>query len=143
MNTQRFNRRCVPLGLFILLISLDVAVRLLEKTAVIGSLLDAHTTFTISLLKQPWWWLGLALGPLQLWTWMRILACTKLSIAYPLSSIGYPLTMVAAWLIFNEHLGWQVWIGAFFMTVGVAIVGSAATPSAINHVTQSSAQLER
>ena len=133
MKAERFNQRRIPAALFTLLISLDIAVRLLEKRAVIGSL-DAHAPFAISLLRQPWWWLGLALGPLQLWTWMRILARTKLSVAYPLSSIGYPLTMIAAWLIFNEHLSWQVWLGALFMTIGVAIVGSTAGTVLPNHL---------
>ncbi len=128
----RLMRRQVPSGLFLFLISLDVALRLLEKTAVAGSLVDAHATLAVGILKQPWWWLALALGPLQLWTWMRILARTELSLAYPLSSLSYPLTMVAAWRIFGEQLSWQVWLGALFITVGVAMVGSttatASTP---------------
>ncbi len=121
--------RHIPLGLLAALVSLDVAVRLLEKAAVVGSM-GTRMAFALALVKQPWWWLGLALGPLQLWVWTRILARTKLSIAYPLSSIGYPLTMAAAWLLFGEHLSWQVWLGAAFMTSGVAIVGSEARPPA-------------
>ena len=143
MKAQRLNGRHIPVALFALLISLDTAVRLLEKTAVVGALLGVHTSFAFGLLKQPWWWLGLALGPFQLWTWMRILARTELNVAYSLSSLSYPLTMIAAWRLFNEHLGWQVWLGGFFMTVGVALVGSTAVPSPISQVTQPSMQPER
>ncbi len=128
MNPQRSDRRRIPLDLLMMLVALDVAMRLLEKAAVVGSL-QTHTTFALGLLRQPWWWIGIALGPFQLWVWTGILARTELSIAYPLSSIAYPLTMVAAWLVFHEHLSGQVWVGAAFMTVGVAIVGSAARPS--------------
>lgn len=126
MNAQPLNRRRLPLGLLAILISLDVAVRLLEKRAVVGSLMDRQAALALSLMKQPWWWLGLALGPLQLWVWTAILARTEFSVAYPLSSLGYPLTMAAAWLVFGEHLSWQVWLGAGFMTMGAAIVGSGA-----------------
>jgi len=129
MKTPLVNRRHLPVGLFTILIFLDVAVRLLEKAAVVGSLMDSHTAFALNLMKQPWWWLGLALGPLQLWVWTGILARTELSVAYPLSSIGYPLTMATAWLVFNEQLGWQVWLGAAFMTAGIALVSGAAAPS--------------
>lgn len=130
MNTPSLNRRRLPLGLFAILIALDVTVRLLEKMAVLSPTVDPHSAFVLTLLSQPWWWLGLGLGPFQLWAWMCILARTELSIAYPLLSIGYPLTMAAAWLVFYESLSWQVWLGAFFITVGVAIVGSATQASA-------------
>ncbi len=130
MNPQCLNRRRIPLGFFAILISLDVTVRLLEKMAVLGPTIDRHSGFVLTLLKQPWWWLGLGLGPFQLWVWMRILARTELSVAYPLLSMGYPLTMAAAWLVFHEQLSWQVWLGALFITVGVAIVGSATQTSA-------------
>ena len=124
MSSQPFTWRRIPLGLLAVLVSLDVAVRLLEKAAVVGSIADIHAAFAVSLLTQPCWWFGLALGPLQLWTWTRILTQTELSLAYPVSSISYPLTMIAAQLGFGEHLGARVWIGALCITAGVAIVGS-------------------
>ncbi len=130
MNPTLLSRRRIPLGLFAILIALDVTVRLLEKMAVLGPTIDRHSAFALTLLQQPWWWLGLGLGPFQLWAWMCILARTELSVAYPLLSIGYPLTMAAAWLVFHESLSWQVWLGALFITVGVAIVGSATQASA-------------
>ena len=47
-----------------------------------------------------------------------------LSLAYPLTSVSVPLVMLAATLIFNEPLGWQVWAGALLITAGVALLGS-------------------
>ncbi len=129
MTVHALRRPRVPWKLLTFLIILDVTVRLLDKIAVLASAGHRLSAFTWTLLHQPCWWIGLGLGPLQLWVWMRILARTKLSVAYPLSSLGYPLTMVAAWLIFKEHLSWQVWLGAIFMTAGVALVGSADSRS--------------
>ncbi len=68
-------------------------------------------------------WLGVGLGLLQLLVWTGILARTELSVAVPISSLCYPLTMVAAQLVFRERLGWPVWVGALLITLGVAIVG--------------------
>ena len=129
MNTQRLRPSHIPLGLLTVLICLDVVVRILEKVAVLHSARSSHTAFAISLLKQPWWWLALVLGPLQLWVWIRTLARAKLSVAYPFSSLGYPLTMIAAWLVFGEQVGWRTWLGAGLITTGAAIVSRTTVPS--------------
>jgi len=34
--------------------------------------------------------------------------------------------MAAARLVFHEHLGWSVWLGAVCITAGIALVGSSA-----------------
>ncbi len=126
INPKRLNRKTIPVGLLATLVILNVLVLVFEKVATMASVKDVHTTFYFSLIRQPWLWLGLAIGPLQLWIWTRILDRTDLSIAYPISSISYPVTMVIAQLAFGEHLGWQVWLGAVFMTIGVAAIGSTA-----------------
>lgn len=126
MNPGMLNRKTVPVGLLAALLILNVLVFVFEKTAAMASVKDVHAAFYFSLIKQPWLWIGLAIGPFQLWIWARILHRTDLSVAYPLSSISYPVTMVIAQLVFGEHLGWQVWLGAVFMTIGVAAIGSTA-----------------
>ena len=142
MSVASLSRRRLPWGLFVLLIWLDVATRVLEKIAVANSAAAAQTAFALSLLTQPGWWLGLALGPLQLWVWTRILACTELNIAYPLSSLSYPLTMVTAWCMFGEYLSPRVWFGAGLMTVGAAIIGSATErPRDVNSMQQATGTL--
>ena len=121
-------QRGVPFGLMAIVLVLDVAVRVVEKIAVLRAAAPASAAFVVSLLRQPWWWLGLALAPLQLFVWMRVLARTELSVAYPLSSLGYPLTMLAAAVLFGERLDWRVWLGAGLMTIGAALL--APIPSA-------------
>ena len=133
MSRRSFTARHVPLGVLAVSVLLDVAVRLLEKAAVVRSAADPYPVLVISLLKQPCWWLGLALGPLQLLTWIWILSRMELSVAYPVSSISYPLTMLAAQLGFGEQLSAQVWMGAFCITVGVAIIGSTPAMRDIPH----------
>ena len=124
MTLRPLNRNRIIVGLFAVLLVLDVSALVLEKVATMASVKDIHTAFYLSLIGQPWLWLGLAIGPFQLWVWTCILARTELSVAYPISTISYPLTMVVPQFFFGEQLGWQVWLGAVFMIIGVAVIGS-------------------
>ena len=122
---KRLSQR-IPYGCFAVLLVLDVLALLAEKMAALQSS-GTGLVFYASLAKQVWTWLGLGLGPLQLWVWTRILARTELSVAYPLSNFSYPLTMIAAELVFREQLNGAVWLGALLITVGIAIVSRGAT----------------
>ncbi len=111
----------IPYALFAILLLLDVVVLLIEKTAALRAA-GGPQAFYLGVVQQPWLWCGLALGPIQLWIWTTILSRTELSLAYPVSSLSYPLTMVAAQLMFKEHLSYHVWLGALGITAGVALV---------------------
>ena len=108
-----------------MLLSLDVLIMLVQKLAA-NHAQEGSSSFYISLFVQPLAWIALGLAPLQLLIWTKILARTELSIAYPISSFSYPLTMLAAQFALGEHLNFKVWAGALLITFGVAIVGSKA-----------------
>ena len=120
----------LPYGLFLALLAVDVLLALCEKQAALGAGAVGGTLWR-ALAAQPLMWIGLGLGPVQLWVWMRILARTELSVAYSVSSLSYPLIMLAAQGVFHERLGWPVWLGAMLIAVGVTIVGvrGGASPS--------------
>ncbi len=120
---KAYMRKLIALRLMGLLLLLDILELVLEKTAALHGQASGWD-FYLNLLHQPWMWFALALGPIQLWIWTKILARTDLSFAYPISSLSYALTMYAAQLIFHEHLSLQAWVGALLTTVGVAIVSS-------------------
>ena len=122
------NKKNIPYMLFIVLLALDVVIMLIQKIAANQAEESIHS-FYISLLSQPLAWIGLGLAPFQLLVWTKILARTELSIAYPVSSFSYPLTMLTAQLVLGEHLNFKVWAGALLITLGVAIVGSRAGKS--------------
>jgi drug/metabolite transporter (DMT)-like permease len=109
-----------------MLLSADVTVLLAEKIAArcAGQALGNEAAFYWQLVHTWWTWLGIGLGPVQLLLWSTILKRTELSLAYCITSLGYPLTMVAAVLLLKEQLGWEAWLGAAFVTFGAALIGS-------------------
>ena len=113
----------IPYFLFILLLTLDVVIMLLQKIASNHASNEGSSYFA-SLLLQPWLWFSLGLAPFQLFIWTKILARTNLSLAYPISSLSYPLTMISAQFLLRENLTLKVWLGAILITLGVAIIGS-------------------
>lgn len=106
---------------FVLLLLVDVLALVFEKLASIQAGGNG-LIFYVHLLQQPWMWLSLGLGPIQLLIWKTILTKTELSLAYPLSSLCYPLTMLTGILFFNEHLDRIVWLGGLLITAGAALL---------------------
>ncbi len=111
--------------LFVILLGLDVVSLLLDKIAsnnasVAGDGLD----FYKSLIVQIALWTSLGLAPLQLITWTKILSKVELGVAYAISSLHIPATMLAAIVVLNENLPWHVYLAGAIITAGVIILGS-------------------
>lgn len=54
--------------------------------------------------------------------WIMALSRVPVSIAYPMLSIGYVVSAVAAYYLFGETLGLARWMGIGFIIVGVYLV---------------------
>lgn len=106
---------------FSLLLLVDVLSLVFEKLASINTS-GTGLAFYLNLLKQPYMWLGIGMGPIQLFIWKYILARTELSLAYPLTSLCYPLTMLFSVVFLKEKLDLTVWIGGLLITIGVAVL---------------------
>ncbi|MBP3346219.1 MAG: EamA family transporter [Alphaproteobacteria bacterium] len=57
--------------------------------------------------------------------WMAVLSKVNVSLAYPFLSIGYIITAVLAYFIFNEPLTWQKIIGILIICVGVFVLSQS------------------
>jgi drug/metabolite transporter (DMT)-like permease len=119
-----------PYLLFTALLCLDITTFLVEKTGSTHAAASGRE-FALAILTQPWLWLVLSLKLLQLFTWTRILATIDISLAFPLTGLAYPLTMLAAVVLLKEHLDWQVWLGGILITLGAAVLGQGEHPPAI------------
>ncbi|MCL1888918.1 MAG: EamA family transporter [Desulfovibrionaceae bacterium] len=56
--------------------------------------------------------------------WMVVLSRVNVSLAYPFLSIGYIVTAVLAYFLFNEPLGAQKIVGILVICTGIVILSS-------------------
>jgi drug/metabolite transporter (DMT)-like permease len=111
-----------PALLFVVLLILDVSVLVLEKfgATAAGTAVGDELGFTLRLAQTPSVWGVAVLSLLQLLVWSRILSKTELSVAYPISSLFFPLSMLCSVFVFGEHVTWVAWAGALLITLGIA-----------------------
>jgi len=70
-----------------------------------------------------WWWLACGVSFIGAGLlWMYILKHWPFSLAYPLSSLAYVFGMIAAMLVFHEHVAWTQWLGILFIMAGCYLV---------------------
>ncbi|OGH98573.1 MAG: hypothetical protein A2039_02360 [Candidatus Melainabacteria bacterium GWA2_34_9] len=115
--TQKF-----PYLLFTIFLLMEIGVFLSHKIVSMHATGDGFA-FYLTLLSQPWIWVSLVLALIQFFLWTAVLAKSELSLAYSMSSLSYPLTMLVAAFLFKEHLSLLVWSGGGLITLGVIIVG--------------------
>lgn len=65
---------------------------------------------------------GLFCYAFSLVVWIMALSRVPVSIAYPMLSIGYVVSAVAAYFLFGETLGSMRWLGIGFIVVGVWLI---------------------
>lgn len=70
-----------------------------------------------------WWYLGCGISfGLATVLWFYMLKNYPLSIVYPLTSISYIFGMLAAILIFHEHVNGAQWLGVVLIMAGSALM---------------------
>lgn len=74
------------------------------------------------LATQPFIVAGVLCYGISLIVWIMGLSRVPVSIAYPMLSIGYIVSAVAAWYLFGESLSAQKMAGIGFIMVGVYLV---------------------
>ncbi len=66
--------------------------------------------------------LGILIYIVSLATWLLVLSRIDVGIAYPLSSLAYIITAVAAYYLFDEHLSLVQIVGIIVILLGVYMV---------------------
>ena len=79
-----------------------------------------------SLLSNPWLVAGLCIYAVEVFVWLKILSVAPLSIAFPIASLNFLGVMLASATILREKVGRPQWVGAWLVTIGVAIVAGTA-----------------
>lgn len=88
-----------------------------------------HYTNLIPVVWQaatcPWIVLGMATYVGSMIIWLMVLSRSSVSIAYPMSSLGYITSTVAAYYFLGEDLSVVRLVGIFVILVGVYIVAKS------------------
>ncbi len=86
--------------------------------------LSSHTDLNIieKYLFNPWFYAATACFAISTFTWVKILTLMKISVAYPILSISYILTAIAAYYLFEERLTPLNSGGIFLIMIGVSLV---------------------
>jgi multidrug transporter EmrE-like cation transporter len=71
---------------------------------------------------NPWFLLGITLYGISVVNWLIVLGRMDLSVAYPLMSIGYILTLIIGALIFREPISAVRVSGIFVIMLGVYLI---------------------
>ncbi len=75
-------------------------------------------------MLQPWILGGLALYVISTFFWMMIISRVRLSVAYPLISMSYPVVVVLSAVILHEQVYWRfAAAGLVFISLGVSFIG--------------------
>lgn len=65
---------------------------------------------------------GISIYGFTTFVWLVILSRVKLSIAYPMLSLGYVLVIPFSWLVFKENIPIVRIIGAILICIGIYLV---------------------
>jgi drug/metabolite transporter (DMT)-like permease len=80
---------------------------------------------TWKVITSPWIITGLAIYLVSVGTWLMVLSRTPVSIAYPMSSLGYVTSAIAAYYLLGEDLTPIRVAGTFVILIGVYMVAKS------------------
>jgi drug/metabolite transporter (DMT)-like permease len=91
------------------------------KVGRVSSLANAPSMLAAALLN-PIVLAGLAVFGVSALSWLVVLSRVRLSIAYPMVSLGYVVTVFFAWLIFKESVRFVTIAGCLAIVFGVFLI---------------------
>ena len=83
------------------------------------------TPVMLKILISPWILLGLIIYIVSVALWLMVLSRTPVSIAYPLSSLGYVTSALAAHYLLGENLSFLRVMGIIVILLGVYMVAKS------------------
>lgn len=69
-----------------------------------------------------WIWIGILIYVVSMIVWLMVLSRAEVSVAYPLTSMGYIISAVAAYFLFSDHLSLVRITGILVILFGVILI---------------------
>ncbi len=76
-------------------------------------------------LLNPYVWLGIGFYGLSAVIWLWVLSRLPVSVAYPMVSLGFVLTMLIGKFFLQENISWQAAVGGALILIGVTLIASS------------------
>jgi drug/metabolite transporter (DMT)-like permease len=84
--------------------------------------LTSLLSFLRRALRQPWFWLGIALLALNFFALLTLLSWANVSFVIPASALSYVTGALAAKLLLGERLTPLRWAGILLVSAGVVVM---------------------
>lgn len=75
-----------------------------------------------SMITNVWLWSAMICYALSIFLWMSVLSKVEVSYAYPFLSVGYVVSAVAGYALFNENLSPIRIAGIIIICIGVILI---------------------
>ena len=111
-------------------VGLNATAQLLLKAGAVGAgpiALDLSSLPTLrALLLSGWVFAGLACYLVSVLAWILALSRVEVSVAYPMLSLGYIVTAIAGWILFDEALTPMRLAAIGLIILGVCVLSASA-----------------
>jgi len=87
-----------------------------------GFSLDNIFPILVKVGTNPFILAGLVCYVVSVLVWLMVLSRVEVSFAYPLLSVGYIVTAIAGFWLFNENMGLVRWMGILIICLGVYLI---------------------
>lgn len=77
--------------------------------------------FPANYLTNPWFYIALSLFGISTFVWTQALTKLPLSVAYPIVSCAYILTLLGAAFFFHENISHMAILGVFLIMGGITL----------------------
>ena len=81
--------------------------------------------FPMTYISNKWFYLAISLFVISTFVWTQALRKLPLSVAYPIASFAYVLTVFGASYFFNEKITHQSIVGVLFIMFGISLTALA------------------
>lgn len=76
----------------------------------------------LQVILSPWIAMGIIIYIFSMIVWLMVLSRAEVSMVYPMTSLGYILSVIAAYLILGEHISLLRVGGVFVIMFGVFLI---------------------
>lgn len=114
-------------SLILLTVALNTTAQIIMKVGIdkIGTFAFAWENFipiSLKIIVSPWIVSGMTVYSIAFGIWLMVLSRTTVSIAYPMSSLAYVTSVIAAYFLLNENISILRIVGVIIILIGVYIV---------------------